>query len=249
MNDDAIRLQGATRDFGHRRALDRVTLSVRRGEVFGYLGPNGAGKTTTIKILTGLLRPTAGNAWVCGHSVLDAPMLVKRNIGYVPESGALFEKLTPAEYLRFSGDLYGVDEAALPGAVDRWLHWFALADARDQRIGTLSKGTRQKVCWAAALLHDPEVLVLDEPLNGLDVEAVARVRELLRELSAAGRTVFYSSHLMDVVEKMCTRVAVVHAGRLQAVGTVAEVTAAVGAATLEQALLAYGHPLPARDGA
>jgi len=236
----AIELAGLTRDYGTTRALDAVSLRVPRGQVFGYVGPNGAGKTTTLKILTGLLRPTAGDARVAGLSVLEQPLEVKARIGYVPESGALFEKLEPVEYLTWIGRLYRLEPAELDDRVARWLDWFGLTARRGQPIGGLSKGLKQKVCWISALLHDPEVLVLDEPLNGLDVESVARVKDLLVELAGQGRTVFYSSHLIDVVERVCTGLAVIRAGRLQYTGTPAALLERSGAASLERALLDLG---------
>jgi ABC-2 type transport system ATP-binding protein len=213
--------------------------------VFGYVGPNGAGKTTTLKILTGLLQPTAGDALVSGISVLERPLEVKARLGYVPESGALFEKLDPVEYLTWIGRLYRLDPAELDDRVTSWLDWFGLTARRGQPIGALSKGLKQKVCWISALLHDPEVLVLDEPLNGLDVESVARVKELLVELAGRGRTVFYSSHLIDVVERVCTGLAVIRAGRLLYAGTPAELLGRSGAASLEKALLDLGAAGPA----
>ncbi len=241
MNDPmAIELQGLRKDYGPKRALDGVSLLVPRGSVFGYVGPNGAGKTTTIKILTGLLRPSAGDARVLGRSVLAEAMAVKATLGYVPESGALFEKFSPEEYLTLVGRLYRLSDEVIRGRVEEWLGRFGLRGQRSLAMGGLSKGMKQKVCWISALLHDPEVLILDEPLSGLDVEAVALAKDLMAEWAAAGRTVFYSSHLMDVVAKVCTQVAVLHQGRIVASGTVAEVVAASGAGSLEQTLLALG---------
>jgi ABC-2 type transport system ATP-binding protein len=236
----AIELRELTRDYGETRALDAISLSVPAGMVFGYVGPNGAGKTTTLKILTGLLRPTSGDARISGLSVLDAPLEVKARIGYVPESGALFEKLEPVEYLTWIGRLYRLDGAELDDRVVSWLDWFGLTARRGQPIGALSKGLKQKVCWISALLHEPEVLVLDEPLNGLDVESVARVKQLLIDMAARGRTVFYSSHLIDVVEKVCTGLAVIRAGRLQYSGTPGQLLERSGAESLERALLELG---------
>ncbi len=234
----AIELRGLGKDYGPKRALRDVSLSVGWGEVFGYVGANGAGKTTTIKVLTGLIRPTSGDALVAGHSILEQPLEVKARLGYVPESGALFEKLSPVEYLTLIGRLYRLSEARLRDRMGEELRAFSLEADKDKPLGVLSKGTKQKVCWISALLHEPEVLVLDEPLNGLDVETVAHVKEMMRRLAQQGRTIFYSSHLIDIVEKVCTRIAVIHAGQLVSVGTVSEVVAAAGAASLEQALLA-----------
>ena len=242
----AIELRRLGKDFGSKRALRDVSLTVGWGEVFGYVGANGAGKTTTIKILTGLIRPTSGDAFVGGHSVLEQPLEVKARLGYVPESGALFEKFSPVEYLTLVGRLYRLSEARIRDRMGEELRTFGLEADKDKPMGVLSKGTKQKVCWISALLHDPEVLVLDEPLNGLDVETVAHVKEMMRGLAQQGRTIFYSSHLIDIVEKVCTRLAVIHAGQLVSVGTVSEVVAAAGAASLEQALLALsGSAAPA----
>jgi ABC-2 type transport system ATP-binding protein len=234
----AIELRSLGRDFGPKRALRDVSLTVGWGEVFGYVGANGAGKTTTIKVLTGLIRPTSGDAFVGGHSVLEEPLEVKARLGYVPESGALFEKFSPVEYLTLIGRLYRLSEARIRDRMGEELRTFSLEADKDKPMGVLSKGTKQKVCWISALLHDPEVLVLDEPLNGLDVETVAHVKEMMRGLAQQGRTIFYSSHLIDIVEKVCTRLAVIHAGQLVSVGTVSEVVAAARAPSLEQALLA-----------
>jgi ABC-2 type transport system ATP-binding protein len=233
----AIELVDLVKHFGPKRALEGITLQVPRGCVFGYVGPNGAGKTTTMRLLTGLTRPTSGDAKVLGHSVLGEPLVVKSLTGYVPESGALFEKFSPLEYLRLVGALYRLSAEAIENRVDLWLRRFGLLAQRELPLGSLSKGMRQKVCWISALLHEPEVLVLDEPLNGLDVEAVALVKDLMTELAAAGRTILYSSHLMDVVSKVCPQLAVVHHGRVVASGTLDEILAARQADSLEQALL------------
>src|SRR5262249_50039844 len=155
----ALRLTGLTMRFADRAALDDVSLDVQAGEVFGYLGPNGAGKTTTIRILSGMLRPTAGDAFVLGSSVLADPLAAKARIGYAPESGAVFEKLTPREHLRFVARVRGFDESATTERIAAWADRFQLTAELDRRCGDLSKGTKQKVCWCAALLHQPTVLV------------------------------------------------------------------------------------------
>jgi ABC-2 type transport system ATP-binding protein len=244
-NGPALELRDVHHAYGEARALAGVSLTVSRGEIFCYLGPNGAGKTTTIKVLTGLIAPTAGEAFVCGHDIRAEPLAAKARLGYVPESGALFEKLTPREHLGITGRLYGVPEAELEARTGKWLGEFDLLARADQRIHGLSKGLKQRVCWASALLHDPEVLVLDEPLNGLDVEMVTHVKGLLGRLVAEGRAVFYSSHLVDVVEKLSTRVGVLHEGRLVAMGSVAEVMALVGSGSLEEALPRLWRRAPA----
>jgi ABC-2 type transport system ATP-binding protein len=249
MSTPAIELTKLSMSYGGRQALDEVSLAVAPGEIFGYLGPNGAGKTTTLKILAGILRPTAGDAAVLGSSVLADPLAVKSRIGYVPESGAIFERLTPREHLRFVGRVRGLTAAETDERIARHAGRFQLTAELDRRSSDLSKGTKQKVCWCAALLHEPPVLVLDEPLSGLDVETVARVKELLRELVAGGATVFYSSHLVDVVEKVCTRIAVLDRGRLRAAGTPHEVTIGTGCDSLEAAIRALTAAEPAAQGA
>ncbi len=233
----AIAIDGLIKSYGDAPALRGVSLEVGRGEVFGYIGPNGAGKTTTIKVLTGLLRPDAGRVTVSGFDVVEQPLEVKARVGYVPESGALYEKFTAREYLTLVGRLYGLDEPSIQDSVGRWLASFALGDKGNVPMHGLSKGMKQKVCWISALLHDPDLLILDEPLSGLDVESVARVKDLMARFAAEGRTVFYSSHLMDVVSRVCTRVAVLHQGVILAQGGIEEVARALGAPSLEQALL------------
>ncbi|HMG34854.1 MAG TPA: ABC transporter ATP-binding protein [Blastocatellia bacterium] len=235
--DSVIVLRNLTRDYGTARALDNINLEVGRGEIFGYLGANGAGKTTTIRILTGLLRPTFGDAFVCGRNIALEPMEVKARIGYVPESGAIFEKLSPNEYLTIIGQLYKLPASPLRDRIDYWLRFFRVSERADQRMEVFSKGTRQKICWIAALLHEPEILILDEPLNGLDVETIAAVKELMKSFAASGRTIFYSSHLIDVVEKVCTRIAILQNGRLIGGGTIDEVRMIAGGASLEEGLL------------
>jgi ABC-2 type transport system ATP-binding protein len=236
----AIAIDEVRKTFGASEALCGVTLEVGRGEVFGYVGPNGAGKTTTLKILGGLIRPTAGRVRVAGIDVLACPLEAKARVGYVPESGALFEKLSALEYLTLTGRLYGLPDRHAESRVAHWLRYFDLTARAEEPMTSLSKGLKQRVCWMAALLHDPEVLILDEPLNGLDVETVARVKDLMAALAADGRTVFYSSHLIDIVALVCTRVAVLHRGRVLAVGTVPDVLGQLGAASLEEALLRLG---------
>jgi len=236
-NNSAIDLRNVTKDYGAMRALNNVSLSVNRGEVFGYVGPNGAGKTTTIKILAGLARPTYGDAFICGHSILQEPLAAKAKIGYIPESGALFEKLSPREYLTSIAQLYRLTEFQAATQLSQWLDYFGLADRADQRMGLLSKGNKQKICWISALLHEPEVLILDEPLNGLDVETISHIKEFMSGLAVLGKTIFYSSHLIDIVEKVCSRIAVLHRGMLVALGTPDEMRDVFKSDSLEQALL------------
>ncbi len=217
-----LELLDLSKRYGEVVSLDRVNLVVPPGEVYGYVGPNGAGKSTTARILSGLIRPTSGEAKIGGHSVVSDVLAARQKLGYLPESGAIFEKLTPREYLGSVGELYRLDAKAIGPRIEELLALFVLSPRIDERMDTFSKGMKQKIAWCAALLHQPEVLLLDEPLNGLDAEAVRVVKDLLRRYAAEGRTVFYTSHLLDIVEKVCDRVGVLYRGRLIAEGRPAE---------------------------
>jgi len=209
----AIRTEGLTKRFGDVLALDRLDLSVERGEVFGFLGPNGAGKTTTIRLLLNLAHPTAGQAWVMGIPVADVTR-AHRHVGYVSGDVALWPQLTGAEVLHLLGNLSGgVNESYR----DELLQRLELDPSR--RIRTLSKGNRQKVALVAALMHQPDLLLLDEPTAGLDPLKEAEFQQIVREAAARGQTVFLSSHILDEVEDICTRVAILSAGRLVEVST------------------------------
>jgi ABC-2 type transport system ATP-binding protein len=205
--------------FGRHVALDGIALDVRPGELYGFLGPNGAGKTTTIRILTGLLLPSGGTAHVAGFDVVRDPFEVKRRIGYVPDRVFLYEKLTGAEFLEFVGDLYGLGRGRVRGAAQPYIQRFGLGAWIHELIEAYSHGMRQKLALAAALLHEPEVLILDEPMVGLDPRSARDVKELLQEFAAAGRTVFLSTHTLEVAETLCTRVAIIQAGRILTQGT------------------------------
>jgi ABC-2 type transport system ATP-binding protein len=212
----AIRVEGLTKQFGDVLALDRLDLAVECGEVFGFLGPNGAGKTTTIRLLLHLIRPTAGRAWVMGIPVDDVAR-AHRRLGYVPGDVALWPQLTGLEVLHLLGNLSGgVDEDYR----DDLLRRLDLDPSR--RIRTLSKGNRQKVALVAALMHRPDVLLLDEPTSGLDPLVQAEFAQIVREAVARGQTVFLSSHVLEEVQEICTRVAILRAGRLVIVSTLAE---------------------------
>jgi ABC-2 type transport system ATP-binding protein len=224
-----------TKDYPAARALDGVSFDARAGEILGFLGPNGAGKSTTVKILTGMIRPTAGSASVAGFDVLTQPLEVKRRIGFVPESGVLYDALTPDEYLELVGCLHHLDGTTRRARSDELLELFGLTDVRGKRLFEFSKGMKQKVVIASALLHQPEVLFLDEPLDGLDANTALVVKELLRGLAAQGRTILFCSHILDVVERVCTRIVIIDRGRKVAEGTAAELCAQTGRPTLELA--------------
>jgi ABC-2 type transport system ATP-binding protein len=234
MGEAAIELSGLRKTYGSRAVLDGIDLTVERGTILGYIGPNGAGKSTTVKILCGLTPAFEGVARIAGRDPRADPLGVKRVIGYVPENAVLFELLTVAEFLLLVGRLHGLEDELVRTRATRFLEVFELADRLGTRIQTLSKGMRQKVLLTSALLHDPEVVLLDEPLSGLDVNATILVKELIRALADSGKTVFYCSHVMDVVERVCDRIAILDGGKIVASGTFEELQAARGGGSLEQ---------------
>jgi ABC-2 type transport system ATP-binding protein len=233
----ALAMRGLTKLFGDRLAVDSMSLDVAEGELFGFLGPNGAGKTTTIKMLVGLLRPTAGVAAICGHDVVADAARAKAVAGYVPDQPALYEKLTGREMLGLAADLYAVPREVQAARIEPLLETFALREHADEMVQSYSRGMRQKLALGAALLHDPRVLFLDEPTVGLDPLSARQLKDVLRRLCGEGRTVFLSTHVLEVAELLCDRVGVVQRGRLIAVGTPAELRAMGGDATLEEAFL------------
>ena len=208
--------RGLTKRYNGLLALDRVDFELRRGEIVGYLGPNGSGKTTTVNLVVGLLEPSAGSLSLNGRSLADDPVAYKRSIGYVPEEPHLYTQLTAGEYLELVGRLRGISNQTLQVRIDRLLRLFLLHDSRYSTLRAFSKGMRQRVLLAAALLHNPELLVLDEPFSGLDVTAGLLFRSLLGLLAAEGRMVFFSTHRFDMVEKLCSRVIILSAGRIVA---------------------------------
>jgi ABC-2 type transport system ATP-binding protein len=228
-----IQVEGLRKEYGPRVALEGASFAVPAGQVCGLLGPNGAGKSTTLKILCGVLRPTAGRAAVAGFDVTRAPLEAKRRLGYVPESGAMYNLLTPREFLALVGELFALDPGLARERTDAYLRLFRLAEAADVRLEGLSKGMRQKVLIASALLHDPPVLLMDEPLNGLDVYTTRLVKDLLADRAASGKTVLYSSHVLDVVERVCQRVVILSRGRVVADAPTAELLERSHDATLE----------------
>ncbi|HKY83300.1 MAG TPA: ABC transporter ATP-binding protein [Anaerolineales bacterium] len=211
--------------YGEKVAVDDVTLEVYAGEIFGFLGPNGAGKTTTIKVVVGLLQPTAGEVRVAGWDVQTEPLRAKAASGYVPDEPTLYPKLTGRELLRFVGDLYGIDSAQVDRRMEELLRLFDLTSAADDTIDSYSHGMRQKVSLAAALVHDPKVLVLDEPTVGLDPRSARLIKDILRQLADRGAAVFLSTHILEIAENMCDRIGIINQGRLIAAGTMAELRA------------------------
>lgn len=224
-----------TRYFDRKAAVQELDMRVEPGEILGFLGPNGAGKTTTVKILTCMIRPSRGSARVAGFDVVQDPMEVKRRLGYVPEAGAMYEALTAREYLMMVASLRGIEAESAGRRIGELLDLFGMLDALDQALSEHSKGMKQKVLITSALIGNPEVLFLDEPLNGLDANAALVVKELLRELASQGRTILFCSHILEVVERICTRIVIIDEGRKVAEGTAATIAAEAGASNLEQA--------------
>jgi ABC-2 type transport system ATP-binding protein len=232
-----IETENLTRSYNDRIALHPLSIQVAPGEILGFLGPNGAGKSTTVKLLTGMIKPSSGRARVAGFDVATDPVEVKRRIGYVPESAALYESLTAREFLDVIGSLYHQPTETAPQRIDDLLDRFDLAGAKDQRLSEFSKGMKQKVLIASALMHRPEVLFLDEPLTGLDANAALVVKELIRSLAAQGRTIFFCSHVLEVVERVCSRIIIINNGRAIADGTPAEIASRTGTQSLEEAFV------------
>jgi len=214
-----IEIISLVKKFGELIAVNDINLVVPRGEFFAVLGPNAAGKTTTIKILTGLMKPTSGAARVAGYDVQTHPLDARRRMAYVPDFPFLYEKLTPWEFFRFTGQLFQMEDRHMEEAARALIARFNLEDYLRKPIEGLSYGTRQRVAIASALLHDPEVFVIDEPMVGLDPHHARVVKDILKERSRAGMTVFVSTHQLSVAEEMADRIGIIHQGRLIAVGT------------------------------
>lgn len=217
-----LRFDNVTRTYGSRVAVDQLNLHVDRGELFALLGHNGAGKTTTIKMLVGLLRPSSGAIYVGPYNVVENPREVSRLIGYVPDLPFLYDKLSGREFLRFVADMYGMTDAASMEAVAREAERFQLNDFLDQLTESYSHGMRQRTVFAAALLHEPELLVVDEPMVGLDPHSIRLVKDLLKNYAESGRTVLMSTHTLEVAEAICDRVGVMKSGKVVFEGKVEE---------------------------
>jgi ABC-2 type transport system ATP-binding protein len=217
-----ISVQNLVRRFGARAAVDDVSFTVEKGTVLGFLGPNGAGKSTTMRMLTGFLEPSSGTASICGHDIRTAPIAARRCLGYLPENAPSYPDMTVEEFLRFIARMRGLDGKAADAAVERVLERCFLGPVRGQIIDTLSKGYRQRTCFAQAILHDPPVLILDEPTDGLDPNQKHVVRDMIREM-AAEKAIILSTHVLEEVEAICTRVIIISGGRLVLDSTPAEI--------------------------
>jgi len=222
---------------GTKKAVDNLSLSVRPGEIFGFLGPNGAGKTTTIKMLVGLLRPDSGSITINGCDVTARPLEAKRQIGFVPDTPEVYDRLTGLEYLNFIGDIYGVAGSERKARIERLAATFELTSALGDQINSYSHGMQQKIVLMGALLHSPPVWILDEPMVGLDPRSAHLLKELMAEHTRQGNTLFFSTHVLDVAEKLCDRVAIINKGRIIACGTLEELQKGQTGDSLEQIFL------------
>lgn len=219
---------------GAIKAVDDLSFELRPGEIFGFLGANGAGKTTTIKMVTGILPVKSGSIKVCGHDITADSVEAKRSFGFVPDSPIIFDKYTGREYIDFLGDIYGVSAEDRRTRSAALLKRFSLEDAFDKRISGYSHGMKQKIAIIGALIHDPSLWILDEPMMGLDPPSAFALKELMREHRDAGKTVFFSTHILDVAEKICDRVAIISKGKLILCGNIEEIKAAQGDESLEE---------------
>jgi len=214
-----IQIRNLSKSYGSKQVLKNLSLDIYPGQVIGYIGPNGAGKSTTVKILTGLIPDFQGEVLVNGISMAHDPQEIKKLIGYVPENAEIYDVLTPMEYLDFIGKLYGMEEHMLLDRAQKLLSAFGLSMNVQDRMDTFSKGMKQKVLLISGIIHNPRIIILDEPLSGLDANAVIMIKELIIRLSQEGKTIFYCSHMMDVVEKVSDRILLINKGEIIADGT------------------------------
>jgi ABC-2 type transport system ATP-binding protein len=231
-----VSLDQLTKRFGQQTAVDAISFEIPAGQIVGFLGPNGAGKSTTLKMLTGMIEPTSGSASVCGFDLRREPIEVKRRVGFVPESGAVFESLTGLEYLTMVAALYGIPRQAARDRIEQFIVFFDLSfdTLTEKLLGAYSKGMRRKVVITAALLHNPPVVFFDEPLDGLDANAAVGFKTLIQTLAREGKTIVYSSHILDVVERVCHRVIIIDKGKLLLDGKPDELIATHNSGTLER---------------
>ena len=234
-----IELKNLSKRYGNTLAVNNLNLSVSKGEIYGFIGPNGAGKTTTIRIMGGVLAPTEGIVVIDGINMADDPESVKRRIGFIPDRPFIYEKLTGMEFMRFSADLYGVDERVFSENAQALLKKFAILNWADELIESYSHGMKQRLIISSALLHDPTVIIVDEPMVGLDPAAIRMVKDMFRELAHEGMTIFMSTHTLTVAEDICDRIGVIHKGSLIATGTTGDLKrdAGVQEADLEEVFL------------
>lgn len=235
----ALRLDGLNKRFGSKHAVVDLSMEVQRGELYALLGPNGAGKTTTLRMVAGLLRPDSGDSFVLGQSIKRNPQAAKQNLAFLPDEPLLYAKLNPLEYLEFVTGLWGVDADRAAERAQELLKWLGLWNNRHDLTETFSRGMKQKLSLAGGLIHEPQVMILDEPLTGLDAAAARDVKDLLEEFAASGKTVVMTTHIMEIAERMAKRIGIISHGKLIAEGTLDELRAASGreGGTLEAVFL------------
>jgi ABC-2 type transport system ATP-binding protein len=231
-----ITVNQLTKRFGAQTAVDSLSFEISGGQIVGFLGPNGAGKSTTLRMLTGMIEPTSGRATICGFDLRTNVIEVKRHVGFVPDSGAVFESLTGLEYLEMVAALYGIPADAARTRIEQFITFFDLSfeTLTDKLLGAYSKGMKRKVVITSALLHNPPVVFFDEPLDGLDANAAVGFKALIQTLAREGKTIVYSSHILDVVERVCDRVIIIDKGKLLLDGKPAELVASHNSGTLEK---------------
>lgn len=234
-----ISISALTKKYGKFVAVDRLDLEVPRGQLFGFLGPNGAGKTTTLRIIAGILQPTSGTVRLAGFDVTKDPMQAKARLGFIPDRPYIYEKLTGAEFLRFVAGLYGITGAELENRIKELLELFDLSGWANSVVESYSHGMRQKLIISSAFVHKPEVIIVDEPMVGLDPKAARILKDLFREYVLRGNTIMMSTHTLEVAESLCDRIAIIQAGKIRAIGTMEELRqqATAGATGLEEIFL------------
>lgn len=229
-----ISFQNVTKYYGKVKAVDNLTMEIPDGQVFGFIGPNGAGKTTTIKLMTGIIQPDEGTVMLNGIDMQKEPIEAKRAFGYVPDTFDMYERLTGLEYLRFMGDIYGVSLSERKEFTEKYLELFELQNAANQQIRGYSRGMKQKIAIMGALLHEPSIWILDEPMVGLDPQSVFLLKEEMRAHCDSGRTVFFSTHVLDVAERLCDDIGIIKHGKLIAKGSLEELRGGAEDSTLEE---------------
>lgn len=229
-----VEIRDLVKNYGKKRVLHGINLSIEPGQIIGYIGPNGAGKSTTVKILCGLIDDYEGDVKVLGYDLRAEQLEIKKRLGYIPENAALYESLTPLEFMQFVGRMRGLEDEMIHQKAERLMDIFEMKKNLNQRIATFSKGMRQKVMICSALLHNPELIFMDEPLSGLDANLVIMVKEMLSHLAREGKTVFYSSHLMDVVEKISDRIILIDQGKVIADGSFGDLSSLANDENLEK---------------
>lgn len=234
MSDNAIAIKGLFMSYGSKQVLNGINVEIPKGEIIGYIGPNGAGKSTTVKILLGLITKYTGEVKILGQDISDGGIEYKRKIGYVPETAEIYDNLTAREYLTFLGEMYGMDFEEVDAKAKKLMELFGISEVYDSRITSYSKGMKQKVLIISSLLHNPDILFFDEPLSGLDANSVMVFKEIMSSLAKQGKTIFYSSHIMEVVEKISDRIILLNGGNIVADGTFEQLKEQSKEGSLEQ---------------